>query len=256
MNLSFHLVTDFDFKTGLDDTAPPFIVKPTINGLTSTSQRYSGKLITQIFESADELKHWRLTTPSEVQALMCVQNFRTHDWVRQRLPSGMYGIERWLWCYGTLVVGIRISTQPVIKQWNSITSFFRNPARCGPEEFQALCEWIQQNAKAPHLGLGTATFSYHADSARDSEHGNFWASRNATLEQVLARMKERGMSFDFGSMDITMDASGVCHVFDVNYHTMEDLPEDLAFLLERDVMSRLRRWDGAGTGRMCIDDQG
>lgn len=210
LNLTTH-IRQVNQQLDEDELPYPIVAKYTGNGLMTSGD--SPSII--ILEDDAACKAWKTQTNKEKQAEYVFENYRVH-W-RNRFIEPFLCIERWIYVCGDLTVGFRISTDRIIRQTNSLTSYWRDP-RLLENEYRQLRKWMKTSRRPTEFGSMPMSFCYSGDSS-------FWDVRYDAANR-LAGMNR----VDICSMDVIEDAERKLHIVDYNEHTWESAGEDLMFL--------------------------
>jgi len=183
----------------------PLFLKANANGSTQSGYK--------VIANREELDSFQNTLAPKMQTNFVVQPFLTsHDFV----PGKLFKVERWLYVFGDLTVGIRVNTSPFIKQYNSFGWLTRDE-RSLANDFKIL-KRLYGTALTP----ARHTFLSYAYTECDS----FWNRR-----KDFARDFATKNNFEWGTLDIIQSHEGKFDVIDVNHCTTEYIADDLRTIL-------------------------
>ena len=198
-------------RLGEQERLFPIIAKHTGNSLTTS--RDSKSIV--ILENDVDYEAWERHANKVKPTQYVLEKFRVHHRNQHIVP--LLCIERWIYICGDLTVGFRISTKKIIRQSNSLTSYWRD-SRLLENEYQQLRKWMRTYRRPTDYGSMPLSFSYTGEPS-------FWDIRHETANQFVSMN-----SLDICSMDVIEDSERNLHIIDSNEHSWESAGEELMFL--------------------------
>ena len=220
LNLAAH-VRQGNQRLGDQERTYPVIAKRTGNGLTINRKSKS----IAILEDDTGYEAWESHANRGNPIEYVLEKYRIH-WRNQYMDPFLC-IERWIYICGDLTVGLRISADKIIRQSNSLTSYWRDP-RLLETEYQQLRKWMKNSRRPMEYGSMPLSFSYAGEPS-------FWDIRRETANR-LASMN----SVDICSMDVIEDSASNLHIVDYTEDTWESAGEDLMFLWSNALWQEIR----------------